>query len=84
MSEPTNFVLSQLCAGLRDELHALLAMTWLECDRQGFGESRIERALLSSALSEVFDLAVESIGPEETARFVSDVCNERLKSNQQR
>jgi hypothetical protein len=84
MSEPSNFVLSQLTTGFRDELHALLALSWLECTRQGFSETRTERALLSSALSEVFDLAVESMGPEESARFVSAVVNERLKSFQQR
>ena len=82
MTEPSNFVLSQLTTGFRDELHALLAQSWLECTRQGFSETRTERALLFSALTELFDLAVEGMGAEETAAFVSAVVNERLRSHQ--
>jgi len=44
----------------------------------GFEPQRIERALISPALSEVFDLAVENMGVEECARFISAVVNERL------
>jgi hypothetical protein len=72
--EPDNFVFSQLLTGFVDELHELLGTSWCECIRQGFEQHRVERALISSALSEIFDLAVESIGPEECARTLSAAC----------
>ena len=39
---------------------------------------------MSSALTELLDLAIESMGSEEIARFISAITNERLKSHQQR
>ena len=52
------------------------------CVHRVFEPQRIERALISSALSGLFDLAVENMGVEECARFISAVVNERLKSHQ--
>jgi hypothetical protein len=79
---PNNFVFQSLISGFRDELYELLGSSWCECVHQGFDQHRVERALLSSALIEKFDLAIESMGPEEYARFVCPVVNERLKSHQ--
>jgi hypothetical protein len=56
--EPDNFGFSRLLTSFTDELHELLGTSWCECVRQGFDQHRVERALISSALSEVFDLAV--------------------------
>jgi hypothetical protein len=39
---------------------------------------------VSSALTELLDLAIESMGPQETACLVSAITNERLKPHQQR
>jgi hypothetical protein len=82
--EPNNFVFGQLLTSFRGELYELLGASWCKCVHQGFDQHRVEHALISTALSEVFDLAIESMGPEETARFVSAITNERLKSHQQR
>ncbi len=84
MSERDTFRFSQLLTSFTDSLHELLGSSWCACVHQGFDQHRVEHALVSSALSEIFDLAVESMGPEETARFISAVVNERLKSHQQR
>jgi hypothetical protein len=81
--EPDNFVVfSQLLADFRSELYKLLGTSW--CVHQGFEPARVESALVSSTLTELLDLAIESMGPEETACFVSAITNERLKSRQQR
>jgi hypothetical protein len=82
--EPDNFVLSRLLIGFRSELYELLVTSWCECVDKGFEPVRVESALVSSSLTELLDLAIESMGPEETARFVSAITNERLKSLQQR
>ena len=83
--EPDNFVVfSQLLADFRSELYKLLGTSWCECVHQGFEPARVESALVSSTLTELLDLAIESMGQEETARFVSAITNERLKSRQQR
>jgi hypothetical protein len=80
--EPNNFVFSRLLTSFQAELYELMGTSWCQCVRQGFEPHRVERALVSSALSEIFDLAVESMGPEECVRFISVVANERLKSHQ--
>jgi hypothetical protein len=82
--EPNNFVFSRLLTDFRNKLYELLGASWCQCVHQGFEPVRVESALVSSALTELLDLAIESIGPEETARFVSAITNERLKSHQQR
>jgi hypothetical protein len=85
MSEkPDTFLFNQLLSGFRSELYELLGTAWADCVRQGFDQTKVERAIVSTALSEIFDLAVESLGPEECARFISAVVNERLKTHQQR
>jgi hypothetical protein len=66
--EPDNFVFSRLLTSFQAELYELMGTSWCQCVRQGFEPHRVERALVSSALSEIFDLAVESMGPEECAR----------------
>jgi hypothetical protein len=81
VSERNILVFSKLLTNFRSELYELLGTSWCACVHQGFDQHRVERALISSALSEVFDLAAESLGPEETARFVSAVVNERLRSH---
>jgi hypothetical protein len=83
-SKPAAFLLSDLLDGLRCDLYELVGTAWCECVHQGLDQDQAERALLSSALSEIFDLAVESMGSEECARFISAVVNERLKSHQER
>jgi hypothetical protein len=81
-AKPDTFLFNQLLTGFRDQLHEAFGTAWCDCVRHGFDQTKVERAIVSTALTEIFDLAVESLGPEETARFISAVVNERLKSNQ--
>jgi hypothetical protein len=80
--QPDNFVFNQLISGFVNELHELLGNSWCECTHHGFDKDRIERALLLNTLTKICDLAIEGMGPEECARFISAVVNERLKSHQ--
>jgi hypothetical protein len=81
-AKPDTFLFNQLLSGFRSELYELLGTAWADCVRQGFDQDRVERAIVSTALSEIFDLAVESLGPQECARLVSHIVNERLTAHQ--
>ena len=64
---PSNFVFGQLLTNFTDELHELIGSSWCECVHRGLDQHRVERALMSIALSELVDLGAESLGPEECA-----------------
>jgi hypothetical protein len=57
--------------------------TGYESGKAANDQPRVECALISTALSEIFDLAVESMGPETCAQFICAVATERLESHQQ-
>jgi hypothetical protein len=80
--QPDNFIFNRLTSDFVDELHDLLGNAWCECTHHGFDKDRTERALLLNMLMMICDLAIEGMGPEECARFVSKVVNERLKAHQ--
>jgi hypothetical protein len=80
--EPNNVVFGQLLTSFTDELHELIGSSWCECVHRGFDQHRVERALLSIALSELVDLSAESLGPEECAALVCCVVNGSLKAAQ--
>jgi hypothetical protein len=81
-SQRNILLFNQLLTNFRDQLYELMGTSWCACVHQGFDQHRVERALVSSALTEIFDLAVESLGPEECARLISAIVNERLRSHQ--
>jgi hypothetical protein len=73
MRSPTTLFFGRLLSDFADELHELLGTSWCACVHQAFDQHRVERALISSALSELFDLAIESVGrksaPASSARW---------------
>jgi hypothetical protein len=59
----------------------LLGLSWCEWQRQGVEQRRAERVLFLTAMIVLIDLGIADMGPEEAARLVSAVTNERLKAH---
>jgi hypothetical protein len=77
-------VFESLMSDFRAAQYELLNKFWCECALKGFDQPRVERALISIALEEVFDLAAESMGPAACAELICVTANERLESHRHR
>jgi hypothetical protein len=83
MSEPDNFVFSELLTGFRIELGELFNATAREMEDLGFTPQRVKCRLLAAVIADAFDTCLANgLSVEQAAKFVSDVVNERLRSHQ--